>query len=99
MVRTRAQEPTVDGFKVHAKSICVAPCPFHSPSNHSLKNAPIHIRSDKNMLVERICEHGIGHDDPDSVRYMIVHGDDWAGVHGCDGCCVRDVVWGSNETQ
>lgn len=84
---TSADEPIIDGFKVHPKVSCTPPCPFHAPSDHPLKDAPMHIRSDKYMLVERICEHGIGHDDPDSVAYMHAHGQDWAGVHGCDGCC------------
>ena len=78
---------TYDGMKVHAKKDCVAPCPFHSPSDHPLKDAPIHIRRDKNLLVERICEHGVGHSDPDSVAYMEAHGIEGMGVHGCDGCC------------
>ena len=79
-----------DGLHVHSKEVCVPPCPFHAPSDHPLKNAPIHIRRDKMMLVERICAHGVGHDDPDSVAYMQAHGQKWAGVHGCDGCCSPD---------
>lgn len=77
----------VDGIKVHDKEVCTPPCPFHASSDHPLKDAPIHIRLDKDGLVERICEHGVGHDDPDSVMYMRAHGARWAGVHGCDGCC------------
>lgn len=74
-------------IKVHDKSVCHPPCPFHAPSDHPLKDAPINIRIDKSCLVERICPHGIGHDDPDSVAYLQAHGHTWAGVHGCDGCC------------
>lgn len=77
----------VDGMRVHDESTCKPPCPFHSPSDHPLKDAPMHIRVDKDFLVERICPHGIGHDDPDSVAYMQEQGFSWAGVHGCDGCC------------
>lgn len=29
---------------------------------------------------EWICKHGVGHYDPDLVKYT---------VHGCDGCCNR----------
>lgn len=75
------------GFKIHGKSVCTGYCPFHNPSDHPLKDAEIYIRTDKDMLVERICEHGIGHDDPDSVAYFHSKGKMWAGVHGCDGCC------------
>lgn len=77
----------IDGIKVHDKAVCEPPCPFHAPSDHPLNEAKIHIRVDKAFLVERICEHGIGHDDPDSVAFMKRHGQSWAGVHGCDGCC------------
>lgn len=77
----------VEGITVHDRKVCDAPCPFHAPSQHPLRDARMHIRVDKYCLVERICEHGIGHDDPDSVRYMQKHGLKWAGVHGCDGCC------------
>ena len=34
--------------------------------------------------MERICDHGIGHPDPDEFR--IRNGED-DGIHGCDGCC------------
>lgn len=72
---------------IHAKRLCAPPCPFHAPSDHPLKDATMAIRYDKQALVERICEHGVGHDDPDSVAYMQAQGHTWAGVHGCDGCC------------
>lgn len=75
-------------FEIHDKEVCEGEfCPFHNPSDHPLKDAVRHIRADKMMLVERICEHGIGHDDPDSVAYFHKQGQEWAGVHGCDGCC------------
>jgi hypothetical protein len=32
--------------------------------------------------MERICEHGIGHPDPDQIMR-----DEAGWVHGCDGCC------------
>lgn len=44
-------------------------------------------------LTERLCVHGIGHPDPDSVEFLASKEDDpadarWGwGVHGCDGCC------------
>lgn len=90
-------------FKIHSKQACTPPCPFHAPSDHPLKDAEIHIRGDKGFLVERICEHGVGHDDPDSVAYMKAHGLLWAGVHGCDGCCTGsypiEVVEGPMSTD
>lgn len=82
----------VDGCYIHPKSDCKYPCPFHGPSNHPLKDAKIHIRKDKHFLVERICKHGVGHDDPDSVAYMHSIGAKWVGVHGCDGCCKSETT-------
>ena len=87
---TLAKDVTGDTWSVHAKKKCVSPCPFHSPSDHALKDAPIHLRADKMMLVERMCEHGVGHDDPDSVAYFHSKGEMWAGTHGCDGCCTTE---------
>jgi hypothetical protein len=84
---SEGNEMTIDGVTVHTERVCVPPCPFHAPSDHPLKDAPMRIRLAKEGLVERICEHGVGHDDPDSVAYMQAQGHTWAGIHGCDGCC------------
>lgn len=37
-------------------------------------------------LVERLCEHGIGHPDK-SVTNKVSKWEDWMEIHGCDGCC------------
>jgi len=45
-------------------------------------------------LAERLCDHGIGHPDPDSLtwlRRVLGPEADWLGVHGCDGCCHRQI--------
>jgi len=76
---------------IHHRDLCKGEkCCFHNPSDHPLKDAPMYIRYDKGALVERMCEHGIGHDDPDSVAYFHRQGEKWAGIHGCDGCCTGD---------
>ena len=36
---------------------------------------------------ERICEHGVGHPDPDSLEFFRSIGVTSMGIHGCDGCC------------
>ena len=80
-------------WKVHKRSICAGDfCTIHNPSNHPLKDAEIAIRSDafKRGLVERFCEHGIGHSDPDSVAFFAKQGANGMGVHGCDGCCIME---------
>lgn len=83
---------------VHAADQCAGEhCPIHNPSEHPLKNAHLHWRGDMSMF-ERICKHGIGHYDPDSVAYMTrVTGMDGWGVHGCDGCCFsREEIGGDS---
>jgi hypothetical protein len=65
-------------------------CAIHNPSEHSMRAFPMLLRADRSALVERICWHGVGHPDPDSVAFFLtVDPTDrgaW-GVHGCDGCC------------
>lgn len=67
-------------------------CSIHNPSDHPLKNAPLNWRSDR-AIMERICEHGIGHDDPDDLEYRRKHRPgDSSGIHGCDGCCTEPII-------
>lgn len=65
-------------------------CSVHNPSDHALREAPLHWRDDR-RLMERLCPHGIGHPDPDHVSFVrLTYGAGHAftaGVHGCDGCC------------
>lgn len=62
-------------------------CFIHNPSNHHMRDWPMVIRS--SSLIERTCEHGVGHPDPDSARFLNWRdGSLFWGVHGCDGCCV-----------
>ncbi len=69
---------------VHDEEDCSGKCAIHNPSDHILKEARTHWRDDR-ALMERICEHGIGHPDPDDLAY---HQNQWRGIHSCDGCCV-----------
>ncbi len=56
---------------VHAPSQCKgAPCPFHAPSAHHMVDWPLNVRHDKSCLAERICPHGVGHPDPDSLAWL-----------------------------
>lgn len=50
----------------------------------------MHLRDDKHWLAERVCRHGIGHPDPDSLAYLESRGVEGMGVHGCDGCCTAE---------
>lgn len=75
---------------VHSPTLCEdRPCWIHNPSDHHMRDWPLVIR--ENWRVERKCEHGIGHPDPDDVWFwMNVRGlDSYVGIHGCDGCCLR----------
>lgn len=69
---------------VHHESLCrMGFCSVHRPSVHPLASAPLYWRSDRRIM-ERVCEHGIGHPDPDDLKVRT-----WPSeaVHGCDGCC------------
>jgi len=74
---------------VHAQSECAGEyCALHNPSDHPLRDAPMVLRLDKGALIERTCEHGVGHSDPDSVAFFTRIGKDPEMFdHSCDGCC------------
>jgi len=75
---------------VHNKEKCEGQyCCIHNPSDHVLVHSPTHWRSDRGIM-ERICEHGVGHPDPDDTAFRRREGlGDADGIHGCDGCCVE----------
>jgi hypothetical protein len=75
-------------IKVHDKDKCKGEfCCIHNPSDHIMKDWPTHWRDDR-FLMERICECGIGHPDPDDLAFKKRNGyPDSDGIHGCDGCC------------
>ena len=70
---------------VHAEGTCAGEhCVFHNPSDHHMLEWPPQFRTDTG-IIERLCEHGVGHPDPDSLAwYTKLHG---VSYHGCDGCC------------
>lgn len=77
-------------WKVHKANVCEGQtCAIHNPSEHPLKDAAMVLRDDpfKYAMPERICEHGIGHPDRDSVAWYSQQGVHGMGVHGCDNCC------------
>lgn len=70
-----------DGRWLHTHGVrkCAGqPCPLHNQSEHHMKTWPQNWRPDIRIM-ERICEHEIGHPDPDGFRKP--------DTHGCDGCC------------
>lgn len=86
--------PSGQVLRVHARSTCTGRhCCIHHPSDHVLRDRPLHWRADR-RLMERLCPHGIGHPDPDDVaHHAAVEGwvsARWYSVHGCDGCCSKN---------
>jgi hypothetical protein len=83
-LRPTKLEHTMEKLRVHKREECPGDvCCIHKRSKHALRAWPQHFRIDRGIM-ERICEHGIGHPDPDDLA--IVSGKD-NGVHGCCGCC------------
>jgi hypothetical protein len=74
---------------VHDREDCSGACPIHAPSDHHMREWPLHWRDDR-RLMERICPHGVGHPDPDHIAFTEqLRGSRAADVestHGCDGC-------------
>lgn len=71
---------------IHPQSACAGrACWVHNPSDHHMKEWPKNWRADRRIL-ERVCEHGVGHPDPDDAAYRASVGDEDT-VHGCDRCC------------
>ncbi len=81
-----AAEMSVGDRCYHDAQRCAGhPCPFHAPSDHKMATWPRNLRA--SGLTERICAHGIGHPDPDSLAWMERIGLHGYEMHGCDGCC------------
>ena len=76
---------------LHDPALCEGRvCPVHNPTRHHLRGMPRHWRADRGFL-ERVCEHGVGHPDPDQIAAWRAlygpRGAEASAVHGCDGCC------------
>lgn len=70
----------------HSKDTCIGmPCTIHKMSNHSMRSFPQSWRADRGIM-ERLCEHSVGHPDPDDFNVILYPSDR---VHGCDGCCAE----------
>jgi hypothetical protein len=80
-------------LSVHDQSQCVSRsfgCVIHNPTDHHMRDWELNWRDDRGMM-ERLCEHGVGHPDPDHLTWVrLTQMSSGAGVHGCDGCCTGD---------
>lgn len=65
-------------------------CVIHNPTDHACRGMRTRWRYDRGIM-ERVCEHGVGHPDPDDQAFITsVRGEGhMEGVHGCDGCCAE----------
>lgn len=54
------------------------PCTIHNKTSHPLRSWPQYFNFSLGYM-ERTCEHGVGHPDPDEYKQP--------SVHSCDGCC------------
>lgn len=63
-------------------------CIFHNPSDHHMLKWPTRIQMTAG-LIDRICEHRIGHPDPDSMGYFLRRDGIDLGMHPCcpEQCC------------
>jgi len=97
LVRRPGEIWMLDGHRiagVHFREDCQAQghrCVFHNQSRHHMSDLPLLYRDDRNIF-ERICEHGVGHPDPDQFEYWESIGREIEAVHGCchKGCCVDE---------
>lgn len=80
------------GQFLHPEHHCAGePCTFHNPTEHKMRDWPVILRA--SALIERVCEHGTGHPDPDSAWWknkQMGHEPGTWETHGCDGCCHED---------
>jgi hypothetical protein len=85
-------------LQTHGPAQCAGQaCCFHNPSEHPLNTRPLMWRADvRPSFMERICGHGVGHPDPDSLAFLIAvavadpelrENVEALEIHGCDGCC------------
>lgn len=71
---------------VHDKGKCKGEyCCIHNPSDHHMVDWPLYWRSDR-CFFERIDPEGVGHPDPDEIKFHDKHGNNIS-VHGCNGLC------------
>jgi len=81
----------------HDESVCAGQetCCIHKPSDHHMRDWQMNWRDDTRVM-ERICEHGVGHPDPDHLahqrKFLRLDEIEWDSIHGCDSCCSPSVT-------
>lgn len=82
---------------MHHPCVCAGnDCCIHNPSDHHMREWPMRYNNPTPDhpgpgLMERLCEHGLGHPDPDHMTWFAsVHTTEETrdeATHVCDGCC------------
>lgn len=81
-------------INTHSQILCMGrPCVIHHRTMHHMRGWWLSWREDRKIF-ERQCPHGIGHPDPDQYPYWKETDRMAEAVHGCDGCCHRNLVMG-----
>lgn len=81
-------------LQVHEQDLCVGQwCVIHKPMPGPMARMPTHWRADRNLM-ERICEHGVGHPAREQIAHWNATGQNWKAIHGCDKCCVPTTLEG-----
>lgn len=71
-------------LRFHAEAYCLPPCPLHAPTDHHMNTWRLAWWKHRGIMA-RVCEHLVGHPDPDNIQ-ILAGADD--GHHArCDGCC------------
>lgn len=74
-------------LNIHDPSHCEGRgCPIHHHSGHRMGNWTTNWRADLGVM-ERLCDHGVGHPDPDDAANRKRVTGFSVDYHGCDGCC------------
>ncbi len=56
---------------IHAPELCEAPCPYHSPSDHPLRDASMALGIMSSLRIPmRVCVHEFWHPDPDGLEHL-----------------------------
>lgn len=71
---------------VHTPQACGPVCWVHRPTDHPMRTWPANWRQNGKLL-ERVCECGNLHPDPDDLEARRLRGDRHEFEHHCCGCC------------
>lgn len=84
-------EDWIDDFgtkvvNVHNENECFGPtCAIHRNTHHHMELDPQRWNPKENYI-ERVCQHSVGHPDPDDFLNLLR-------AHDCDGCCLKPEGW------